>query len=127
SLADVHGPVMVLGFVGTLVALERAVALAERWGLAAPACSGLGALTLIVAGPVLAGKLLLAFGGATLLCVYWALWRRGPGAALLAQAAGAFAWYAATLLWLAGWSVPELAPWLACFVIATIAGERLEL
>jgi hypothetical protein len=26
ALADVHGPVMVLGFVGTLIALERAVA-----------------------------------------------------------------------------------------------------
>jgi hypothetical protein len=127
ALADVHGPLMVLGFVGTLVALERAVALSARWGLAAPACSGLGALVLVVAGPVLAGKLLLAAGGALLLCVYWALWRRQPGVALLAQAAGAFAWYAATLLWLGGASVPEVIPWLAGFVIATIAGERVEL
>lgn len=127
ALADVHGPVMVLGFVGTLVALERAVALGRRWGLAAAVCSGLGAAVLVVAGPVLAGKLLLATGGALLLCVYRSLWRRAPAPALLAQAAGAFAWYAATLLWLAGASVPDVVPWLCMFVVATIAGERLEL
>ena len=62
-----------------------------------------------------------------LLGVYRALWRRQPGVALLAQSAGAFAWYAAALLWLAGLPIPDLVPWLATFLIATIAGERLEL
>jgi hypothetical protein len=127
ALADVHGPVMVMGFAGTLIALERAVALGTRWALAAPACSGAGGLVLVVAGPVLPGKLLLAAGGVGLLGVYRALWRRQPGAALLAQATGAFAWYAAALLWLAGLPIPDRAPWLATFLVATIAGERLEL
>ncbi|WP_249714619.1 multicopper oxidase domain-containing protein [Rhizomonospora bruguierae] len=127
ALADVHGPVMVLGFVGTLIALERAVALGTRWALAAPACTGAGALVLIAAGPTPAGKLLLAAGGVSLLAVYRALWRRQGSVALLAQIAGAFAWYAATLLWLAGLPIPDLVPWLATFVVATIAGERLEL
>lgn len=127
ALADVHGPVMVLGFVGTLVALERAVALGGRWPLLAPASSGLGAVVLIVAGPALPGKLLLATGAVLLLGVYRALWRRQPSVPLLAQAAGAFAWYAAALLWCGGVPVPQLAPWLGSFVIATIAGERLEL
>ncbi len=127
TLADMHGPLMVLGFVGTLVALERAVALGAAWALAAPACSGAGALVLIGVGPVLAGKVLLATAAVLLLGIYRALWRRQASVALLAQAAGAFAWYAATLLWLAGTPVPDLVPWLATFVIATIAGERLEL
>lgn len=127
SLGDVHGPVMVLGFVGTLVALERAVALGTRWALLSPAASGAGALVLVVAGPVLVGKVLLAAGGVVLLGIYRALWRRQVSVALLAQAAGAFAWYAAAFLWAAGLSVPDVLPWLACFVVATIAGERLEL
>ncbi|MEV0130995.1 hypothetical protein AB0H83_21340 [Dactylosporangium sp. NPDC050688] len=127
ALAEVHGPLMVLGFVGTLIALERAAALGTRWALAAPGCSGAGGLVLVVAGPVLPGKLLLATGGVLLLAVYRALWRRQPGVALLAQATGAFAWYAATILWLAGLPIPELVPWLATFLTATIAGERLEL
>jgi hypothetical protein len=127
ALAEVHGPVMVLGFVGALVALERAVALGTRWALAAPACAGAGGLALVAAGPTLPGKVLLAVAAVLLLGVYRALWRRQPGLALLAQGAGAFAWYGASLLWLAGLPVPELVPWLATFLVATIAGERLEL
>ena len=126
-LEAVHGPLMVLGFAGTLIALERAVALGARWALLAPGCSGLGGLTLLVTGPTLAGKALLMTASVVLLGVYRALWRRQPGVALLAQAAGAFAWYAATLLWLAGFAVADIVPWLAVFVVATIAGERLEL
>jgi hypothetical protein len=127
SLADVHGPVMVFGFVGTLVALERAVALGARWGLLAPAFSGLGALVLVLTGAGLVSTLLIAASGGLLLGVYRALWGRQPSVALVAQAAGAFAWYIGALLWLAGTPVPELIPWLCTFVVATIAGERLEL
>ena len=43
-LPDVHGPLMVLGFLGTLIALERAVALRSTLGYAAPALLGLGGL-----------------------------------------------------------------------------------
>jgi hypothetical protein len=127
ALAEVHGPVMVLGFVGTLVALERATALEARWALSAPACAAVGALALVIAGPTWPGQVLLAAAGVLLLGVYVALWRRQPGPALLAQAAGAFAWYAAALLSLAGLPVADLVPWLTTFVVATIAGERLDL
>lgn len=37
-MPEVHGFVLVLGFVGTLIALERAIALGTRWGVMAP-CS----------------------------------------------------------------------------------------
>ena len=43
-LPEVHGMLMVLGFVGTVVALERAVALGRAWGYVAPAVLGLGGL-----------------------------------------------------------------------------------
>jgi hypothetical protein len=76
---------------------------------------------------VLAGRLLLSVAGVALLGVYVALWRRQATLALLAQAAGALAWYAATLLWLGGFPVNQTIPWLAGFVVLTIAGERLEL
>ena len=127
SLEQVHGPVMVFGFVGTLIALERAVALGARWALLGPACSGTAALVLILDGPGPAGHGLLMLAAVVLIGVYRALWRRQPSAALLGQATGAFAWYATALLWLAGFTVAETVPWLAVFVVATIAGERLEL
>ncbi|GID30365.1 hypothetical protein [Paractinoplanes brasiliensis] len=126
ALEQVHGPVMVFGFVGTLIALERAVALGVRWALLAPACSGLGGLVLVATGPTLAGKTLAMAASVVLLGIYRALWRRQPSAGLLAQGCGAFGWYAATLLWLAGYAVAEIVPWMAVFVVATIAGERLE-
>ncbi|HEX6366926.1 MAG TPA: hypothetical protein VF000_12360, partial [Agromyces sp.] len=47
-LPQVHGMVLVLGFVGTLVALERATALARPIGFAAPALLGAGAVLLVV-------------------------------------------------------------------------------
>lgn len=59
--------------------------------------------------------------------VYSALWRRQQSVALLAQASGALAWYAAALLWLGGFEVADTVPWLVGFVVLTIAGERLEL
>ncbi|MEV4701863.1 hypothetical protein [Actinoplanes sp. NPDC049316] len=127
SIEDVHGPVMVFGFVGTLIALERAVALGRRTALLAPACSAAGGLTLLATGPTLPGKLLLMGGAVGLLGIYRMLWTRQESAALLAQAAGALAWYAATLLWLAGFAVADAVPWMVVFVVATIAGERLEL
>ncbi|MGA5299561.1 hypothetical protein ACPCHT_06500 [Nucisporomicrobium flavum] len=127
AIEDVHGPVMVFGFVGTLIALERAVALGRRPALLAPACSAAGALLLLATGPALPGKLLLMAGGVGLLGIYRALWRRQESVALLAQGAGALAWYAATLLWLAGFAVADAVPWMVVFVVATIAGERLEL
>lgn len=126
-LADVHGPLMVLGFVGTLVALERAVALGKRWALLAPALSGTGGLVLAVTGPTLAGKALLMAASVILLGVYRALWRRQQTVPMLAGATGAAGWYAATLLWLAGFPIADTVPWLVTFVVATVAAERLDL
>src|SRR5512139_3708010 len=43
-----HGPLMVSGFFGTLIALERAVALNRRWAYLGPLCSGVGGILLIL-------------------------------------------------------------------------------
>jgi hypothetical protein len=133
-LPDVHGMLLVFGFVGTLVALERSIALGARWGMAAPAALGAGGLALLTPLPVQTGKALLAVGAATLVAVYGGLWRRLPGAAaaaqgeaLLAQAGGAVAATGGTVLWLGGADVPVVLPWAVGFVVLTVAGERLEL
>ena len=44
---DVHGALLVMGFVGTLIALERAVALGHAIGYLAPAVLGLGGVLLV--------------------------------------------------------------------------------
>jgi hypothetical protein len=134
QVGSAHGPVMVFGFVGTLVALERAVASGARWALLAPLSSGLGAIALLAGSVVsgggglfLTGRILLCSAGVGLLATYAVLWRRRADLALLVQGAGAFCWYAATLLWLGGFPIAAGLPWLAGFVVLTIAGERLDL
>jgi hypothetical protein len=126
-LPEVHGMLMVLGFVGTLIALERAVALRRPLGLLAPGLLGLGALALLSPAPLVAGRLLLTTGTAALVGVYLPLWRRQRDDAVLVQALGAVLALGAATLWLGGADVPSLAPWLVGFVVLTIAGERLEL
>jgi hypothetical protein len=126
-LPQVHGVLLVLGFAGTLVALERAVALGGRWPYLAPAGLGAGGLLLFTPVDLSVARLLLVAGATVLVALYLRFWRRQPSAALLAQAAGAVSALGAALLWLGGLDVPRMLPWLVAFLVLTIAGERLEL
>jgi hypothetical protein len=126
-LPDAHGMVMVLGFVGTVIALERAVALRRRAGFAAPALLGVGGLLVTSPAPLWLGQTALAVGAAALVGVYVPLWRRQRDDSVLVQAFGAVLATCGALLWLGGMPVGSLLPWLAGFVVLTIAGERLEL
>ena len=49
SLALAHGPLMISGFLGTLITLERAVAMQKKWMYLPPLLSGLGWLVTLVA------------------------------------------------------------------------------
>jgi hypothetical protein len=126
-LTEVHGVLLVLGFVGTVIALERAVAARHPWGYLAPAFLGAGAVLLVTPAPRSLGSALLVAGSATLVAVYASLWRRAADVAVLIQAAGAVLATGGALLWLGGVPVPDLLPWLSGFLFLTIAGERLEL
>jgi len=126
-LPDVHGPLLVLGFVGTVIALERAVALRAAWGYAAPAALGLGGLSLITPAPIAVGQVLLLLGLLVQLAVYRSLWRRQESVALAMQVLGAVLATGSALLWWGGAPVAGVLPWFAGFLVLTIAGERLEL
>ncbi|RBY84934.1 hypothetical protein DQ241_16640 [Blastococcus sp. TF02A-30] len=126
-LPQVHGVLLVLGFVGTLVALERAVALRRPAGFLAPALLGLGGLLLLTPLPLRLGQTVQLLGAAAFVGVYASLWRRQRDHAVLVQALGAVLAGGAAILWLGGVPVPLLLPWLVGFVVLTIGGERLEL
>lgn len=126
-LPQVHGGLLVLGFVGTVIALERAVALRRWWGYLAPGSLGLGAVLLLSVAPVVVGQSFLLLGMLVQLAVYAALWRRQESAALAMQVLGAVLAAGAAVLWLAALPVAAVLPWFAGYLILTIAGERLEL
>lgn len=122
-----HGLLMALGFLGTLVALERAVALGRMWGYAAPLASALGAVALVFAGPGAVPFVLFTLAGGAFVAIYVAFARIERSLHLGVQAAGAVGWLGAALLLAAGRSVGSVVPWLAAFLVLTIVGERLEL
>lgn len=126
-LRDGHGIILVIGFVGTLIAVERAVALRRWWGFLAPISLGLGALLVMSPAPVPLGRSLLIAGALGLVFVYIPLWRRHNDATVLVQLMGAVLMAGSAILWVRDVPPAVFVPWLAGFVILTISAERIEL
>lgn len=141
--AGQHGAFMVSGFLGTLISLERAVALRQnqrdsapgtaqprydtRLYYLAPALAGLGSLALLIGLPVVVGRGAVTLGALGLVLIFLVIYRLQPNGANATMAAGAAAWLIGDLLWLAGLPVGRAVPWWAAFLVLTITGERLEL
>ena len=122
-----HGPMLVLGFLGTVIGMERAVALAKPWAWITPVASGVAVVVILAEwSNELAGALLLV-AALALVALFIVAYRMQPEAHIVMMGVGAVAWVLASLTWIAGGSVPSLVPWLAAFLVLTIAGERLEL
>lgn len=124
-LAAFHGPLMICGFLGVVVGLERAVALGRRWAYQAPALAFSG--TALVAAGLLQGRLLVVLGSLIMLAANLAVMRRRADLATGTIALGSLAWLVGNVLWAAGWTLPALVRWWIAFPVLTIAGERLEL
>ncbi|MEZ5077548.1 MAG: hypothetical protein R2725_08910 [Solirubrobacterales bacterium] len=131
SLAAEHGPLLVLGFLGTQIGLERAVALGRHrrwsWPYLAPAGAAAGALWLLAGLPVRVGQLLLVLGGIGLVAIFVAIQGFDPTWHNVVMGLGALAWVGGALVWLAGEGIAAAVPFLAAFLVLTIVGERLEL
>lgn len=125
-LADVHGILMVLGFLGTVIALERAQALRQDWGYLAPALLGSGGIALLSPAPLVLGQGLLVLGCGVLVGVYVALWQRAQEHTVLVQLLGAVLAGCAVTLWVRT-DVAAVLPALVAFLVLTIAAERAEL
>ena len=122
-----HGPLMVSGFLGTLIAVERAVALRERWTYLGPALSGVGGLLLVVGPGGIAGPLLITLGSLWLVLIFAVIVHRHPTQYTILMGIGAVNWLVGNALWMSGKPIFEIVLWWAGFLILTIAGERLEL
>lgn len=127
GLSSMHGPLMVSGFFGTVISLERAVALSRRWAYLAPLFAGLGGASAILGGSVQLAAVLFTAGGAILSAASFVIYRRQRELFTLTLALGATCWLLGNLEWLAGKPVTAMVPWSIAFFVLTIAGERLEL
>jgi hypothetical protein len=127
NLAAIHGPLMVSGFLGTVIGLERAVALGYRWAYLAPLLSAAGSVLLLVGLPPASGGLLFSLSSFVLIVIFGVILKRQSALFTVTSALGAAAWLLGNLLWLSGAALSRVAPWWMGFLVLTIAGERLEL
>lgn len=122
-----HGPLMISGFLGVVIGVERAVALGKRWTWLGPLLTAAGSILLLAGAPGPWGPLLITAGSAHLLVVFAAIARIHAAAYTLVMAGGALMWAVGNALWLLGNMIPTVVYWWAGFLVLTIVGERLEL
>ena len=127
-LPETHGMLLTLGFVGTLISLERATAYARPLGFVAPALLGAGGVLMVVAPvPLIAAKIVLAAGAAAFVLLCIPLWQRQYDAALLTQLLAAGLALCGAVIWIGQSEMTRVIPWLIGFLVLTIAAERVEL
>ncbi len=127
SAAGWHGMLMISAFLGTVISLERAVAVGRVWAYLAPACAGIAGVALLAGAPLHLVQGLGVAAAAVLLAASGVVMQRlvAPFTVLLALAA--LCWLAGNALWYAGAELHLAVPWWLSFLVLTIAGERLEL
>ncbi len=127
NLLELHGPLMVFGFLGTVISLERAVALRRPWGYLAPAGTVAGAALLFAGLRQGIGQLVLLLAGCVLVGLFAVILRAHATASGATLAVAAVLWVVGDALWLNGSPLVQVVPWWAGFLVLTIVGERLEL
>lgn len=126
AIAEFHGALMIGGFLGTLISLERAVAIQRPWGYAAPGLSALGALALIADLPGVGAALFIA-ASAMLTAASAMLFVRQLALFTFVLLIAAASWGVGTLQWLIGNPMSDAVGWWLTFLALTIVAERVEL
>lgn len=121
-----HAALMICAFLGTVIGLERAVAVKLPAAFVAPLAAALGGVCLLLGQPG-AGAWLHVLAAAVFGWVNIVVVRRqwAPHTLLLLASAGA--WLVGTLLFALGQGSDATLPWWFGFLIMTIAAERLEM
>ena len=124
--AVAHAALMLSGFLGTLIAIERALAIKRRWAFIAPFASGIASLFMLAGYTGVATGLgvlaALVFVGVNVVVVM-----RQPAAHTTLLLVGAAAWLVGNLMFATGQSGAATVPWWFAFLLLTIAAERLEM
>lgn len=121
-----HGVLMVSGFFGTLIGLERAVAHGAAWTYLAPMSAALSGAVALAGAPGAAAWVAVA-SSAWFSLVSAALARRHVTDFTLVLVLGGLAWIAGNASWALGAPSDRPLPWSIAFLTLTIFAERREL
>lgn len=124
--ADWHAALMICAFFGTVIAVERAVALRAAWAWAGPSASGCSGLALLLGNAAVARSGFLLAAVAFVL-VNIAIVRRQAALHTALLLVAALAWWAGALLDALQVGQAAVLPLWFSFLILTIAAERLEM
>jgi hypothetical protein len=124
--AVMHAALMMSGFLGTVIAIERAVAIKLRSAFVAPFASALGAVFML-AGELQAGAWLSAVAALVFVGVNVVVVLRQSAAHTVLMLVGALAWLIGNLMLATGLGAQFTMPWWYAFLVLTIAAERLEM
>lgn len=122
-----HGGIMVVGFLATVIGIERAVAVRTPSAVLAPAASATAGVTLMLGGPMTVAVALAIISAAAYTWTLFRVWRQQPQVGAVAMLAGAAALLAAAATWLLTGQYAQVIPWWMAFLVLTVVGERLEL
>lgn len=126
NAAALHAALMLSGFLGTVIAIERAVALKQRWAFGGPLVSGLGGVCLLLGWPG-PGAWLGVLASTLFVGVNAVLLQRQRAAHTALLLLSALAWWVGNLLLATGQPMVATLPWWWAFPVLTIAAERLEM
>ncbi len=127
AAAGWHGALMISAFFGTVISLERAVAIGRLWAYLAPAAAGLGGFSLLTGAPLGAAQALATVAAIVMIIASLQVLHRLIAPFTIVLALGAGCWLIGNLAWLASGGLAAAIPWWLTFLVLTIAGERLEL
>lgn len=121
-----HAFLMICAFMGTVIGIERAVAVKASPAFAAPGCSAVAGV-LMLAGQSVAAAWLMALASIAFLAVNMTVVSRQKAAHTALLLTGALAWLIGNLLHAWGAPAAAVVPWWFSFLVLTIAAERLEM
>lgn len=126
QVAGEHGALMVGSFLGTLICLERIVALKKKWLYIIPVISGLSLIFFLIGNQQIA-FILLTIGSLGLIFIYVDLINRFKDYYFYIMMIGAIGWAVGNIIMIINPFYPSAAPWWIAFILLTVFGERLEL
>jgi hypothetical protein len=121
-----HAALMIGSFLGTVIGIERAVAVRHRAAWLAPVSSASAGLAMLL-GLDAPGAWLLLASSMAFMTVNALVVSRQSAAHTYLLLAGAVCWAVGNLLFALEWSAQAVVPWWFAFLVMTIAAERLEM
>lgn len=121
-----HGAIMVGGFLGTLIALEKIIPLRKKHLYIIPVLNAVSVGFYFLGQPKISFALLIA-SSAALVAVFYYYFRLQRTMIYILMLLGAVSWLTGNILLMTKLFYPLAFPWWTAFALFIIAAERLEL